>query len=160
MTSQHGGCLCGALRFTVTTKPLWVTACFCSFCQRSTGTMGIVEPIFDITAFAMTQGTPRRYSHVSEGSGKQVHIHFCPTCSTKTHLTFERWPDRLGVYSGAFDTPGWLEVTPETTKYIFVESAVRGTVVPPGFKTYPQHATDSAGVPQDPVIHDTYLHVR
>ena len=48
MTSQHGGCLCGALRFTVTTKPLWVTACFCSFCQRSTGTMGIVEPIFDI----------------------------------------------------------------------------------------------------------------
>jgi hypothetical protein len=160
MTSQTGGCLCGALRFAVTTPPLWVTACFCDFCQRATGTMGIVEPIFDVTAFAMTRGEARVYSHVSGGSGKQVHIHFCPTCSAKTNLTFERWPDRLGVYSGAFDTPGWFAFTPETAKYIFVDEAVRGTVVPPGFKTFARHATDSDGAPLEPVIHQTYLHVR
>ena len=160
MAYQAGGCLCGALRFSVSAQPLWVTACFCRFCQRTTGTQGIVEPIFDIETFAMNQGEPARYDHVSEGSGKEIHVHFCKTCATKTHLTFERWPDRLGVYAGAFDDPGWFDFTPENSKFIFLDCATRGTLVPAGFKAYAEHAAKADGTPLEPHVFDHVLHVR
>lgn len=160
MTPREGGCLCGALRYHVTAPPLWVTACFCGFCQRATGSLGMVEPIFDRPAFGITGGAPRRYAHVSGGSGKKVNVHFCADCGTKTHLTFERWPDRLGVYAGTFDDPGWFEFTPENSKYIFLDNAVRGTLVPAGFKTYAQHAATPDGAPLDPLVLEEVLHVR
>ncbi|MEZ5722376.1 MAG: GFA family protein [Paracoccaceae bacterium] len=155
-----GGCLCGNLRYEVATDPLWVTACFCTFCQRATGSQGMVEPIFDIAAFRFTDGTPKRYTHISRAAARAVYVHFCCDCGTKTHLTFERWPDRLGVYAGTFDDPGWFEFTPENSKYIFLDAAVRGTLVPAGFKTYGQHAASPDGDPLDPVILDEVLHVR
>ena len=160
MTHHEGGCLCGRLRYCTTGDPLWVTACFCRFCQRATGAAGLIEPIFDLPQFEMTRGTPARYVHVSAGSGKDVNVHFCDRCGTKTHLTFERWPDRLGVYAGTFDDPGWFSFTPETGKYIFVGVAVRGAVVPPGFKHYQQHAATAAGEPIEPTILQEALHIR
>ena len=150
MAIHEGGCLCGALRFKVTADPLWVTACFCRFCQRTTGTTGLVEPIFDIGAFCMTQGEPARYVHVSEGSGREIYLHFCPTCATKTHLTFERWPDRLGVYGGAFDDPGWFDFTPQNSKFIFLDEAP----VPAGFTCFHQHAAAADGTPMTPFVPD------
>lgn len=160
MKLGQGGCLCGALRYRVTAPPLWVTVCFCRFCQRATGAQGMVEPIFDLDAFAQTRGTPRSYTHVSEGSGKDVHIHFCETCGSKTHLTFERWPDRLGVCAGSFDDPGWFQFTPETSKYIFLDEAARGTLVPAGFKTFARHAATLDGEPIAPEILRETLRVR
>ena len=160
MTDQPGGCLCGALRFHVTAAPLWVTACFCHFCQRATGGQGMVEPIFERSAFSVRTGRPRVYTHVSEGSGKEVHLHFCATCGGKTHLTFQRWPDRLGVYAGSFDDPGWFDFTPDNSKYIFLDSATRGTLVPAGFKTYRQHAATPEGAPLEPEVLSEVLHIR
>lgn len=159
MTPHPGGCLCGALRFHVTAPPLWVTICFCHFCQRATGALGMVEPIFDRPGFSITKGVPKVYDHVSKGSGQNVHVHFCERCGTKTHLTFDRWPDRLGVYAGAFDDPGWFDVTPENSKYIFLDSAPRGAMVPAGYKTYRQHAATADGTPLDPEIFGHILHL-
>jgi hypothetical protein len=30
-----GGCLCGAIRFEITGKPLWMTLCHCSRCRKA-----------------------------------------------------------------------------------------------------------------------------
>jgi hypothetical protein len=120
----------------------------------------MIEPIFDIGAFEITQGTPTRYVHISAGSGKEVHVHFCATCGTKTHLTFERWPDRLGVYAGTFDDPGWFDFTPDNSKFIFLDSAARRTLVPAGFKTFAQHAAAPDGTPLPPEILEEILHIR
>ena len=160
MTEHEGGCLCGKLRYQVTTDPLWVTACFCHFCQRATGAMGAIEPIFDRNAFRTMSGNAKSYTHISKGSGMELYVHFCGDCGTKTHLTFARWPDRLAVYAGTFDDPGWFDFSPENSKYIFLDSAVRGTMVPAGFKTYAQHAATSDGTPLDPEILTEALHIR
>lgn len=160
MVEQQGGCLCGALRYQVSTAPLWVTACYCTFCQRATGAQGLIEPIFDIGAFSVTAGTPKVYAHLSGGSGKTVLVHFCDQCGTKSHLTFERWPDKLGVFAGTFDDPGWFEFTSDNSKFIFVDEAKRGTLVPAGFRTFREHATTVDGLPLDPVIHAEILHIR
>lgn len=160
MTAHDGGCLCGALRYRVTAAPLWVTACFCHFCQRASGAQGMVLPVFDRAAFDQRTGQPRIYDHVSDGSGQTVHVQFCATCGTKTHVTFARWPDRLGILSGTFDDPNWFDFTPDNSKYIFLDSAARGTVVPAGFKTYGQHAATLDGEPLDPVVFSDALHIR
>lgn len=120
----------------------------------------MVEPIFNRPDFQITQGTARCYTHVSGGSGKNVYVHFCENCGTKTHLTFERWPDRLGIYAGTFDAPGWFELSPDNSKIIFVGDATRGTLVPAGFKIYQKHAATPEGAPIDPQVLDEVLHLR
>ena len=151
---QPGGCLCGGLRYSVSTPPVRVTVCYCRFCQRATGSIGMVEPIFSKDSFAITAGTETIYSHASEGSGKQVHVHFCQSCGTKVRLSFERFPDAIGVYAGTFDDPNWFDQTPDNTKHIFLGMAQRGTIVPAGFNCFEEHAMTNEGVTLPPRRYD------
>ena len=153
MTHRNGGCLCGGLRFSVTSDPLWVTVCYCTFCQRATGSDHMVEPIFERDRFRITRGEASEFTRPSDGSGQDIHVNFCATCGTKVALTFARWPDRLGVYAGTFDHPDWFEMSPETTKHIFASEAVRGTVIPPGFNVFERHAADNDGTPLTPAVY-------
>lgn len=160
MEPQQGGCLCGAVRYEICKAPHWVTVCLCTFCQRATGSQGMIQPVFDVVDFAITKGAPKRYTHISKGSGKEVGVHFCDACGTKTHLTFERWPDKMGVYSGTLDDPNWFDFTPENSKYIFVDEAARGTLVPAGYKSFAKHAASSDGAPIEPTVLSQALHIR
>ena len=154
MTSNCGGCLCGGVRYATEGDPGRVTFCHCRFCQRATGGAYMVEPIFDRTAFGITQGKPAQYGHVSEGSGKQVTVNFCATCGTKLFLEFERWPDIVGLYGGTFDDPNWFPRTGEGAKHIFLDVAQHGTVIPAGVDTFGQHATENDGTPISPTVLD------
>lgn len=152
MTKAQGGCLCGKLRYEVGTQPSRVTMCHCKFCQRATGGAYLVEPIFDARDFSIIKGTPKNYTHTSEGSGKAVSIHFCDNCGTKLFLTFERFADVVGVYGGTFDDPNWFDITPENSKHIFLGVAQRGTVIPPDINTFIEHATRNDGTPVTPTV--------
>jgi len=154
MTVAQGGCLCGGLRYEVGNQPARTTMCHCKFCQRATGSAYLVEPVFEASDFALTRGKPKQYIHVSEGSGKEVHIHFCDNCGTKLFLTFERFADVVGVYGGTFDDPNWLEIGPENSKHIFLGVAQKGTVIPPHVNTFIEHATESDGTPITPTVFD------
>ena len=152
MSNNAGECLCGALQYVTKSEPLRVTICHCKFCQRATGSAFIIEPIFQQADFEIIAGTPATYAHRSEGSGNIITIHFCATCGTKVFLSFERFPDVIGVYGGTFNDPYWFERTPENSKYIFLEAAQHGTIIPPGFNTYIQHAPLNDGTPIEPVV--------
>ncbi len=152
MSANGGGCLCGAVRYVTNSEPVRVTFCHCKFCQRATGSAYLVEPIFRRADFAVTDGTPATYAHRSEGSGKLVTINFCATCGTKLFLSFERFPDVIGVYGGTFDDPNWFRRAPESSKHIFLEVAQHGTIIPAGMPAYKQHATLNDGTPVDPLI--------
>lgn len=158
MSIHEGGCLCGNVRYRTTAAPTRVTICFCRFCQRATGSTGMVEPIFVREAFDVTFGKPTRFELPSGGSGKRITVNFCATCGTKLFLAFERFPDVIGIYAGTFDDPNWFDRTPENTKYIFLEAAPKGTVVPPGYKTFQEHAQLNDGTPLMPTVFDD-LHI-
>ena len=87
----------------------------------------------------MTRGVPSVYSFRSEGSGKMVHVHFCPACGTKLYLSFERVPGDYGVYAGTFDNPNWFEMRRDSTKQIFIERARADTILHPGINSFGQH---------------------
>jgi len=152
MVGADGGCLCGALRYHVQAPPTRVTICHCRFCQRATGGAYLVEPIFGNSDFSLIKGEAKVYRHRSEGSGKEVYVHFCDTCGTKLYLTFERFYDVVGVYGGTFDDPNWYEKTPENSKQIFLSAALHGTVIPPGVNTFDEHATMNDGTPIEPKV--------
>ncbi len=155
MARHEGGCLCGAVRYVTVHAPLRVTICFCRFCQRATGSAGMVEPVFDASAFRIEAGHPAKFDLPSGGSGKRIGVHFCQTCGTKLYLDFERFPGAVGVYAGTFDDPDWFDRTPANTKFIFLEAAQHGTIVPAGYNTFQAHAMTNAGVPIEPVVHAT-----
>jgi hypothetical protein len=113
----------------------------------------MIEPIFELQAFAFTKGNPAVFTLASDGSGKDIHVHFCAECGTKLALTFERWPDRLGIYVGTLNDPMSIAVTPENSKHIFVSEARPGTILPPRVKTFERHATLNDGTPVDPIVH-------
>lgn len=113
----------------------------------------MIEPIFEREGFVFTRGKPSQYTLPSEGSGKDVHIHFCSKCGTKLALTFERWPDRLGIYIGTLNDPTSISVTPDNSKHIFVSEARPGTMLPPSFKIFERHAAENDGAPIEPIIH-------
>jgi hypothetical protein len=152
MIQHPAGCLCGSIRFSLTRPPARVTVCHCRFCQRATGSAYMVEPIFDRDALTQLSGTPAVYDHVSEGSGKVVHIHFCRDCGTKLWLTFERFPDAVGIYAGTFDDPCWFSIDPVLSKHIFLEAARADTIIPPELPTFPRHAMENDGTPNVPTV--------
>ncbi len=152
MDPQTGGCLCGDCRYQVTAPPLRVTTCHCRYCQKTTGSAYMVEPIFDIGAFGMVSGAPKIWGQLSEGSGKHVWLHFCGACGTRLYLSFERFDQIIGVFAGTFDDPNWFEISPDNARHIFLSSAMRGTIIPANIETYAEHNTALDGTRRAPVI--------
>lgn len=124
----EGGCLCGAVRFRATQAPMRTLACHCTFCQKVTGSSYFAESMFPMDAVTFNGGKLSRYEHVSDGSGKKVFVHFCPTCGTTVSLTFERWPDVRGIARGCYDDPNAVTVS----SHIWTRSAQSGTALPEG----------------------------
>ena len=154
MDRHDGGCLCGRVRYETLGPPARVTICHCRFCQRATGGAAMINANFELSALTVTRGAPRVFDHRSEGSGKLVHIHFCPDCGTKLFMTFERAPGWAGVYSGSFDDPAWITLDPATAKQIFLDSGRPDAAILPGIKAFGQHATTNDGTPCRPHVFD------
>ncbi len=56
-----GGCLCGAVRFRVTAKPVAAYYCHCTMCQKNSGGPFMPSATVPIEAFAFTKGEPKVY---------------------------------------------------------------------------------------------------
>jgi len=156
MSKNEGGCLCGRVRYATLAMPDRVTVCHCRFCQRATGSAYMVEPIFGKGDFTLLEGSPRTFDQMSEGSGKTVHIHFCGDCGTRLWLSFDRFPDAIGIYAGTFDDPCWFPIDPASSKHIFLGAARSDTVIPAGLPTFVEHATTNDGIAQQATIFETH----
>ena len=155
-----GGCLCGAIAYEMATPPVRSTICYCKFCQRATGSAMMILPVLAKSDFALTRGSPQVHTHISEGSGKAIHMHFCATCSSKLYVTLERFPDAVGLYVGSLDDPSLVPLDPDHARQIFVSSARPGTVLMAGIPTFAQHAMDLDGTPNVPIVLDRPLAVE
>ncbi|MEX0338418.1 MAG: GFA family protein [Arenibacterium sp.] len=155
-TAHAGGCLCGDLRYEVDAPPMRLTWCSCHFCQKMTGTPMNALAGFSDANFKLLKGTARVFTHVSEGSGKKLHLNSCPVCSSTVFVELERFPGVIGVMTGSLDDPNWFERTSENAKYIFTECAQKGTVVQAGFPVFAEHATGRSGDAIAPTIYDQH----
>jgi hypothetical protein len=156
---QSGGCLCGAIRYTVCAEPVRVTICHCTFCQKITGSAYLVEPVFRKEDVSFSGTTPKAFVHRSDSSCKMVTVNFCEVCATKTHLDLERFPDVWGLFGGTFDDPNWFDRSASNCRHIFTRSAQHGVVLPSGVATFESHAVGPDGTPNSPTVLANHLSV-
>lgn len=152
----EGGCLCGKVRFTLMGAPMRTFACHCTFCQRVTGSSFYTESIFPKASIRFNEGERRSYEHRSDGSGKKVFVHFCPTCGTTIGLSFERWPDLHGISRGCLDNPDAVEVS----SHIWTRSAQAGVVLPAQVDCFDQARASLEGEPATATRHEVPMMVQ
>lgn len=97
--SLSAGCLCGAVRITVTGAPYRVGICHCLDCRKHHGAVFAALAIFPSDAATITGVT-------SEFANR----HFCPTCGSSV---FARSGDEIEIALGCLDEPSQLVPTYE-----------------------------------------------
>ena len=77
--SAEGRCTCGAVRYRMTSRPLFVHCCHCTWCQRETGTAFALNAMIEADRVVVLAGAPEVVDTPSN-SGKGQKIARCPTC--------------------------------------------------------------------------------
>ncbi len=91
--SAQGGCACGAVRYRMTSRPMFVNCCHCRSCQRETGASFALNAIIEADRVILLSGAPEVVDTPSE-SGKGQKISRCPSCRVALWSNYAG--DRLG----------------------------------------------------------------
>jgi len=103
MTEQlEGGCACGAVRYRMTSAPMFVHCCHCRDCQRQTGSAFVLNALIEAARAPLLAGEPRRFEMPTD-SGRPHGIYRCPACGTAI------WSEYGGVESVRFVRVGTLD---------------------------------------------------
>jgi len=117
MPEITGGCLCGQVRYSANTEPVFTGICHCHNCQKQAGTAFSIVVAVPKQAFSV-QGTSKTYGDKGD-SGKAVLRRFCPDCGSPIISDAEALPDVAIIKAGTLDDTSWLKPTME----IFCDSA-------------------------------------
>ena len=74
-----GACTCGAIRFRLTSGPLFVHCCHCRWCQRETGSAFAINAMIETDRVELLSGAPELIDTPSN-SGKGQQIARCSAC--------------------------------------------------------------------------------
>lgn len=100
---QHGGCLCGAVRFMLSSAPAVQGVCHCRDCQKASGATHQTQLAVPEDGLELT-GETRAYSRPAE-SGNVVTRHFCVRCGSPTHSSNTGMPGMVFVRATHLDDP-------------------------------------------------------
>ncbi len=121
-----GGCLCGAVRYSVRAKPLTLYACHCTDCQRRTGSAFALSMVVPRAAVVLEQGNPTDY-RVAMPDGRVKTGRACAQCSTRLWGEPVKAPDIAIVQPGTLDDTSWVR----PVAHIWTRSAQPGTAFAP-----------------------------
>jgi hypothetical protein len=131
--TREGGCACGAVRYRLTSDPLFVHCCHCLNCQRQTGSAFVINLLIEADRVELIAGEPQRVDVPRDG-GKKQKIWRCPTCQIAVFSQYTRANMRF-VRGGTLDDPS--SVAPDV--HIFTRSKLPWVTLPesvPAFEVY------------------------
>ena len=99
--TAEGGCLCGAIRYRVSGRPVAATLCHCRDCRRASGGTNVAWAVFDRVQFEWLCGEPADFS-----SSPGIHWLFCAACGSLVWYRRGSRPDHMDVTTGTLDDPG------------------------------------------------------
>ena len=127
-TSYDGGCTCRAVRFRMTSRPLFVHCCHCRWCQRETGASFALNAMIEADRVTLLAGEPEIVDTPS-ASGKGQKIARCPKCRIAVWSNYSgAGPHVRFVRVGTLDEPDHLP--PDI--HIFTSSKQPWVVQPSG----------------------------
>ena len=133
-----GGCGCDRLRYAVTGRPLLVTLCHCTTCQRRTGSAFSMNMLVLREDFKIEKGKSVTRD-LKTGSNNINRHHFCEECLVRTHTEPARNPHLT------FVRPGTLDITQDVNPIaqIWTRSAMPWSIRE-GVECYDENIDDSS----------------
>jgi hypothetical protein len=124
----EGGCTCRAVRYRMTTTPLFVHCCHCRWCQRETGSAFVLNAMIEADRVEILRGEVVVVDTPSN-SGKGQKIARCPRCQIALWSNYAGLGDAVRfVRVGTLDEPDRLP--PDV--HIFTASKQPWVVLPSG----------------------------
>jgi hypothetical protein len=131
----EGGCTCRAVRYRMSTEPLFVHCCHCRWCQRETGASFALNAMIEADRVELLSGEPEVVNTPSN-SGKGQKITRCPTCRIAVWSNYAGAGNTVHfVRVGTLDQPDLLP--PDI--HIFTSSKQPWVVLPPGMPAVPEY---------------------
>jgi hypothetical protein len=135
MSVLEGGCTCGAVRYRMTSAPLFVHCCHCTWCQRETGTAFALNAMIEADRVEVIRGQVEAVMTPSN-SGKGQKISRCPTCRIALWSNYAGAGDavrfvRVGTLEEAWRLP------PDV--HIFTSTKQPWVVLPEGTPAVPEY---------------------
>lgn len=130
--SAQGGCTCGAVRYCMTSRPMFVNCCHCRWCQRETGASFALNAIIEANRVELLSGSPEVVDTPSE-SGKGQKIMRCPGCRVALWSNYAGAGDAIRfIRVGTLDAPDLLP--PDA--HIFTASKQPWVVLGPEIRSF------------------------
>lgn len=108
-----GGCLCGAVRYSVEADPGVVGDCYCVDCRRSSGTTHCTHAVVPESALSVS-GELTFYDRPAD-SGNLVRRGFCGRCGSAVYSTNLGLPGMAFIRVSSMDDPE--QAAPQMTVY-------------------------------------------
>ena len=137
-TIHEGGCLCGAIRYRVTSAPTALVVCHCRSCRLSSGAPSLAWAIFRAADFAFTRGTPATFA-----SSPGVERGFCSRCGTTLTYSGSDRTNVADVTTATLDDPDAFV----PTKEIWLEEKIGWEAVDHARLRYPRSSRSSEPMP-------------
>ena len=129
-----GGCACGAVRYRLTSAPMFVHCCHCRDCQRQTGSAFVLNALIETDRITLTSGEPQATA-VPTDSGRPHRIFRCPGCGIAVWSEYGGVSALRFVRVGSLDDPAVL--VPDV--HIYTRSKLPWVRLPegvPAFEAY------------------------
>lgn len=115
---RTGQCHCGAVKIEIDAEDTFSFSCHCSDCQKLVSggrLLGFGVPETSVTI----KGETETYDYAG-GSGKMLHLHFCPKCSTQIAATPDAHPGGMVVRVNILDDASGFE----PQRHIYTDDAL------------------------------------
>jgi hypothetical protein len=133
--TYEGGCTCRAVRYRMTSRPLFVNCCHCTWCQRESGSAFAVNAMIEADRVELIAGEPEAVSTPSN-SGKGQKYWRCPKCRIALWSNYAGAGDLIKfVRVGTLDDAG--NFPPDI--HIFTSTKQPWVVLPPGTPAMPEY---------------------
>lgn len=127
----EGGCFCGAVRYRLNSKPMFVHCCHCRDCQRQTGSAFVINALIETDQITLLSGAPEPVAMATD-SGRPHDIYRCPLCKVALWSDYGGRPALRFVRVATLDEPAAIE--PDA--HIFTRSKLPWIRLPEGARAF------------------------
>ena len=125
----RGGCLCGAIRFTVAMPTLFCGHCHCSMCRRNHGAAYVTWLAVPRGQVSTDSGTDELTRYQSSEHGSRS---FCRRCGSSLFCVSTRHPDIIDIPLANMDGP--IDRVPES--HVYFDDRASWTIVADGLPRF------------------------
>lgn len=103
----HGGCHCGAIRYSCTSQPVVMFNCHCTDCQAASGGAFVTVAVVKEATLTIN-GEPTTYRVLGD-TGRWTERHFCGDCGTPLFAKAEMAEGLISLKVGSLDDASWFQ---------------------------------------------------